>query len=93
MKHLLVAIRDAKAEFFSPPVIVRTRGEAIRSFSDAVNDPQHQFHGHAEDFALFELGTVDVLTGEVAGGVSPLLIINGFEVKQAPEVKALKVAK
>lgn len=86
MIQILISVRDAKAEFFSPPMLVRTRGEAIRSFSDAVNNPESQFHGHAEDYALFQLGTLDILTGVIIPCPQAVSIVTGFDVLRAADV-------
>lgn len=92
MKQLLIAVRDAKAEFFSAPMVVRTRGEAIRSFSDAVNTEGTQFHGHAEDFSLFLLGALDVLTGVITPEIQPLSIVTGLDVLRTVDIP-VKVAR
>ena len=55
----LVSVYDAKAETFAPPVAAVALGEAVRSFEDAVNDPQCPFNKHPEDYTLFHLGEFD----------------------------------
>lgn len=57
------AIRDAKVEAFLQPFFSPTTPAAIRSVSDAVNDPQHQFAKHVSDYSLWELGEFDDQTG------------------------------
>lgn len=61
----LFAFFDQKAEAYLAPWTAPTRGHALRSFEDAVNDESTLFHRHAEDFFLFELGEMDLVTGEI----------------------------
>lgn len=64
-KLLLFAFFDQKAEAYLTPFAAPTRGHALRSFEDAVNDQTTLFHRHAEDFFLFELGEFSLSTGEI----------------------------
>lgn len=59
MIHVIHTVFDSKVAAFLRPFYAQTKGSAIRDFSDAVNDIAHQFHRHAEDYTLFELGTFD----------------------------------
>lgn len=63
MKLVIVAVRDAAVGTFHAPMFFRSRGEAIRSFTDAVNDPKASFGKHAADYDLFDLGDFDDETG------------------------------
>lgn len=63
METLCFSVYDAKAQVFSNPMYARTRGEAVRSFIDAVNAENHEFRRHAEDYTLFLVGSFDVVTG------------------------------
>lgn len=56
MKLLCFAVYDAKAEAYLRPFFAETKGLAMRSFSDAVNDPAHEMCRHAEDYTLFHIG-------------------------------------
>lgn len=55
MKLKVFAIYDSKAEAYMQPFMMQTRGQAIRSFSDLVNDGKSQLNKHPEDFTLFEI--------------------------------------
>lgn len=69
MKLRAYAVYDSKAEAYLRPFFAGTRGQAVRSFSDAINDPLHEMAKHAEDYTLFEIGAFDdekgVLSSEV----------------------------
>ncbi|AZL82814.1 nonstructural protein [Apis mellifera associated microvirus 16] len=69
----IFSVYDTKIEAFNAPIFVRTRGEAIRSFQEAVNDPQaqHSIAKHPQDHALFHIGSFDDETGLVTPIVPP----------------------
>lgn len=69
---MMYSVFDSKAEAFLRPFAAETRGLAIRSFSDAVNDAQHEFFKHGEDYTLFEVGVFDVGTGLLEGKLHSL---------------------
>lgn len=53
------AVRDSAVEGFMQPFFSQTHGAAIRSLTEAVNDPKHPFHTGAKYYALYCLGTFD----------------------------------
>jgi len=53
------SIYDSNAEVFLPPFYFQNKGEAIRVFSDTVQDSSTQLCKHPEDFTLFMLGDFD----------------------------------
>lgn len=58
------AIYDTQAKFYSAPFFAPTIGDAVRSFSDAVNDKNMgMLSKHPEDFILYDLGTWDDTDG------------------------------
>ena len=66
MQHLLMAIKDRAIDAFQPVASVRAKGEAIRPFQDAINNPQNaQLHAHPDDYDLYMVGTFDDETGEL----------------------------
>lgn len=65
MKLIMCSIRDQKAEAWLNPMFFLARGQAVRSFSDAVNGREGDIAKHPEDYTLFEIGSFDQTTGEV----------------------------
>lgn len=59
MLHQAFTVYDNKVESYLRPFFCMTNGEAIRSFTDAVNDPTSAFHKHPADFTLFQIGVYD----------------------------------
>ncbi len=59
MIHQVFTVYDCKTEAYFLPFYSKTKGEAIRSFSDTINDPKHHMHMHLEDYTLFHLGEYD----------------------------------
>lgn len=62
----IFSVRDTVAEFFMPPFFARTKGEALRSFSQAVNDEKHQIAMHPEQYELHYMGMFNDQTGEIS---------------------------
>lgn len=52
----MFSVYDSKADFFSKPFFVQSKGEAIRSFTEAANDKSSQIGKYPEDFGLFYIG-------------------------------------
>lgn len=59
----MYSVFDKKTGAFTPPQMFRARGEAIRSFSDAVGDGNSPFSKHAEDYAFAYIGSFDDNSG------------------------------
>jgi hypothetical protein len=65
MEIKVFTIYDEKAEAYLQPFFSDTHGLAIRSITDLVNDPNHNFCKYAADFTLFQIGTFDNKTGMI----------------------------
>ncbi len=52
-------VYDSKAEAYLQPFYSQSKGSAIRSFQEAVNDPKSNIGKYPADFTLFELGSFD----------------------------------
>lgn len=74
------SIYDSKVEAYLQPFFAPTKGAAIRYFSDAIADPQHQFFKHCEDFTLFHLGSYDD-SGGLFDCDAPVSVGNAVEFK------------
>lgn len=59
MKVQAFCVFDAAADLYMEPFFLRSRGEALRSFKDAVNKEGHPFAQHAADYTLFHIGEFD----------------------------------
>ena len=80
------SVYDKKAEAYLLPFFQQAKGQAIRTFDSAVNDPDHKFHVYAEDFALFHLGSFDELTATWTLFPSPVCLVRAHEMRAAQEV-------
>lgn len=63
MRMQVYSIHDQAVKAFLLPFFVRARGEAIRSFTAAVNDEKSQFNRNYGDYTLFYLGDYDDTEG------------------------------
>jgi len=71
MVKVIASIYDAKAEAWMTPMFFLSKAQAMRSFSDAVNDGKSDFSNHPGDYTLFVLGTFDERSGEVLPVATP----------------------
>lgn len=67
MKLKMFSVFDTKMAVFANPFYDQREESAIRSFSDAVNDPNpnNMWNKHPEDFSLYMIGEFDNDTGEI----------------------------
>lgn len=66
MKTKIFCVYDCKAEAYLQPFFMGTKGQAIRAFTEVVNDPNHAFNKHAADYTLFEIGEYDDATAGIS---------------------------
>ena len=55
----IFSVYDNAVGAYLPPQLMQSSGAAIRSCTDALQEPNHQFARHAGDYALFHLGEWD----------------------------------
>jgi len=80
----IFSILDTKTDAYSKPFFCLTTGEAIRTFTDAVNDPQSPFAKHPYDYILFEIGNYDDATA-IVSSITPTNLGNAAEYKSENE--------
>lgn len=80
MKLEIFAVHDNAVGAYLPPFFCRSKGEAVRSFSDAVNSEKGVFSQHSIDYTLVYMGTYDDSGGTFDCGV-PVRILGASEVK------------
>lgn len=79
MKIYLYSVYDSAVEAFMQPQFFRSKGEAIRAFSDACNDDKTNFYRHAGDYGFYCLGVFDDSDGSVVATKQPERVITGLE--------------
>lgn len=72
------SILDIKTEAYSRPFFTHTTSEALRTFTDAVNDPASPFSKHPLDYILFEVGTWNDHLG-ISESITPINLGNAAE--------------
>lgn len=87
MKQGIYTVFDSKVEAYLQPFFARTHGEAIRSFETAVSQPDHQFHRHAEDYALFYVGGFDDESGVLEPVLAPLHLSSAHHIVSGSVMK------
>lgn len=84
----IYTIRDSKAEFYGQPFFSRTNGDAIRQFTQVLNDtsnPNNLAAKYPADYSLFEIGEFDDETGKIKA-IAPNHLGGGVDFK-TPEQK------
>lgn len=61
----IFSIFDSRALAFLQPFHLPSQAHAIRTVSEAMQEPNSIFADYPEDFTLFEIGSFDELTGEL----------------------------
>jgi len=82
-------IYDNKAEAYLNPFFMGTTGEALRAFTDAVNDrnnPNSNLTRHPADYQLFEIGEFENGTGNLLNKEPRVNLGNGLEYSHNQEV-------
>lgn len=84
MKLVMFSVYDSKVEAWMPPFFMRSKGEALRAWSQTVNDGQSAMSHHPADFSLMEIGNFDDENGKVLGHTVPVSLGTGLEFKKLP---------
>lgn len=71
MTKLMCCVFDTVSKVYAPPFYAVTKGEAIRSFANAVNDKNMgDLNKHPKDFLLYVIGSFEDTSGLLTA-VSP----------------------
>ena len=81
MKRLIYSVYDTCGECYQPPFLMKTKGEGIRAFTQAVNDSSTPLFKYPADYVLFELGTFDDVHCKYDLYKAPLRIGTAIEFK------------
>lgn len=80
----IFSVRDNVSEAYLQPFFSMNAGSAIRSLSDAVNDENHEFSKHADDYTLWGLGAFDDSTGIIDPNTGPIRLLPLKELVKKP---------
>lgn len=83
MSLKLYSVYDSKVSAYLQPQVLRSKGEAIRSFGAACNTKDHNFYLYAEDYTLFEIGDWDEETCSVTLHLTPISLGKAIEISKA----------
>jgi hypothetical protein len=61
----IYAVRDSAVEAFLQPFFSPTHGAAIRSLTEAANDPKHPFFTGSKYYSLYHIGSFDDSIGQI----------------------------
>lgn len=77
----IYSVYDKKAAAYLQPFFIQNEGMAIRAVTEVVQEEGHAFNKHAQDYALYQLGTYDDSTGKITAKDNPHPIINFLEIQ------------
>jgi hypothetical protein len=63
----MYSVSDIKGKLYMQPFLARTRGEAIRSFTEAIKDKNTMISKYPEDYNLYKIGLFNQNTGILKG--------------------------
>lgn len=86
------AVFDTKVGTYAKPFFMQTKGQALRGWSDVVNDPSTEVAKHPEDFVLFELAEYDDASGSFTNHAAPISLGLAIEF-QKPNYATMGVNK
>lgn len=74
----MYSVYDKAVNAYLQPFYARSKGEALRAFTEAVNDQKHTFNKHAADYTLMLVGEFDDSSGVIVP-VDPRRIVGAIE--------------
>lgn len=84
----MFSVLDVKADLYASPFCFGAVGQAVRAFSDLVQDPNTMPGRHPEDYKLVQIGEFDDVSGEVRA-ISPHVSLGfGPEYQRRERVQA-----
>lgn len=81
----MFAVRDSAMSAFNSPFVVVSRGVAVRSFGDEVNNPQSPMNAHPADFELFHVGFFHEDSGMLVPVEHPELVVRAKDLLKPRE--------
>lgn len=75
---MLFSVMDTKVGAFAAPFCCRTKGEAIRSFTEAKRDAQSMISKYPADYRLYHIGEFDEGQG-IIQPIAPALVVGADE--------------
>ena len=90
MKMKMFSVYDIKAEAFMVPWFMPAQGQAVRAFSDLVEDKDSMVGKHPGDYKLVYVGDFDDSTGEF---MPSGLISLGFGTDYVPKAEVMALSR
>lgn len=79
----MYSVFDSAVGAYMQPFFARTRGEAIRMFTDACQDEKGRFIAHPQDYELYEIASWDDASGKIVQGAEhPARLITATECRK-----------
>lgn len=79
MALMLFAVFDTKVGCYAPPFTCRTKGEAVRSFTEECKSAQSMLSKYPADYRLCHVGIYDEVSGVIDARGCPTVVIGADE--------------
>lgn len=80
MKIQIFAVHDSKAHSYLQPWFMHNDEMAIRSFTQAVKNPDTNFSQAPLDYTLFHIGTYDDETSIITSNCPPKMLLSASQI-------------
>lgn len=80
MIYKMFSVLDKKIGAYNTPMFFRSRGEAVRAFSDACGNKDDNFAKHPEDYCWCYMGEFHDDTGECLPVRPPEIVLTALDV-------------
>lgn len=84
MLFKMFTVYDSAAGAYVAPFFLAATGQALRQFTDAVNDPASSLCQHPEDYTLYEIGTYEDTHATVTMHETSKMLGRAIEYKTHP---------
>lgn len=83
----MFTVYDSKVNAYLNPIFLRSKGEAIRVFTETVNSSDHMIAKNPEDYTLFELGSWDECSCKFVLNSTPISVGLALEFVRSSDFK------
>lgn len=83
MNYFICTTLDLKADAYMQPFFISTIAVAKRAFADCVNNKEHEFGKHPEDYHLVQIGVYHSADGTITPEEVPYTLATGMDLVRA----------
>lgn len=81
MLYKIFTIKDKAADSFLKPIFFENEALVIRELQNCTMDSKHNFHKHASDYSLWQIGDYDDQSSKISTLVDHVCIMQMDDIK------------